>query len=533
LRALLLTTLFACGGAASPPIHSGIDDEEHAVVSAAGELCPETTSDRYVLYYDADTTEIFPQDEDTFPVGGQQITVCVINADWRDVYRVGTTDEIALDSGTKGPAFEVGPPEPQAFEATERVSETQAVSLQARCGGRNIANTVALIEQLRSDLLEQIRTAFESKLAGDTVTELRTALRELRSPNDVRNLCNARPEDGMTAEGEEPAPRRRMRCSLEQYVNFYALPDWLWLVGSQIYLDTDALRQADCAPAPIDPATLPPGRTPTDPASALIPPEMRPLLVSLLRALAKASALVDFSESVLTELNAPQRIFDLGAFDDDRLVFMRVSRHRRTIEYENGILRSTWANRFSTRRQEVHSLSYFRVEPGFVFSALRRPSFSIGANDLGDRIVRLDDDGLRVFHPAVLLSFYWCGVDLRYSPFRRVCHAHQDSWVGDVLPLLPTPAIGIPIDDTLIGGTGSIFLGGVINWFPYVSLGIGAHLGLNVRTLRGDFRVGDPVPFASSDLDAVTERAVQASPYVSITIAGDAFAALQGFEASP
>lgn len=526
-------------------MHSGIDDPEDAVVSDRGELCPETTSDRYVLYYDADTTEVFPQDEDTFPVGGQQLTVCVINSDWRDVYRVGTTDEIALDSGTKGPAFEVGPPEPQAFEATERVQETQAVSLQARCGGRNIANTVALIEQLRADLLERIRTAFETRLGGETVDDLRAALRELRSPNDARNFCNARPEDGMeedengegaeTAESsqpEEPAPRRRMRCSLEQYVNFYALPDWLWLVGSQIYLDTDALAQANCAPAAIDPATVAPGRVPTDPASALIPPEMRPLLVSLLRALAKASALIDFTESVLTELNAPQRIFDLGAFDDDRLVFLRISRHRRMIEYENGTLRSAWQARFSTRRQEVHSLSYFRVEPGFVFSALRRPSFSIGANDIGDRIVRLDDDGLRVFHPAVMLSFYWCGVDLRYSPFRRVCHAHQDSWVGDILPLLPTPAIGIPIDDTLISGTGSIFLGGVINWFPYVSLGFGAHLGLNVRTLRNEFRVGDPVPFAASDLDAVTEREVHASPYISITVAGDAFAALQGFEAS-
>ncbi|MEM9194268.1 MAG: hypothetical protein AAGF12_34145 [Myxococcota bacterium] len=544
----LLVTTSACGGTPErPPVSSGIIDPDEAVVTHAGELCPRTTDTRYVLYYNAASAEIYPQHEGSFPVGGQQITVCVINADFRDVYRVGTTDEIALDSGQKGPAFEVGPPVPEAFEATTRVRESQAVSLERQCGGRNIANTVALIEQLRSELLEQLREAFEEPMVPADVRRLQESLQALRAPRDSRYLCSTRPEDAAEEGSEGPSPGERReeetgveaRCSLEQYINFYALPDWLWLVGGQIYLDIHALEQAGCASSDETEAFRTEGegvgldgRVPADQAQTLIPPNMQPLLVSLLRAMAKASALVEFSESIFSEMNPPQRVFDLGSFDDDRLVLMRVSRHRRVIEYENGTLRSAWRPRVTTRRQEVHGLTYFRVEPGFVFSALRRPDFSIGPNEIGDRVLRLDDDGLRVFHPAVLLSFYWCGLDLRYSPFRRVCHAHQDSWLGYLLPLLPTPAIGIPIDDTLVTGTGSVFLGGVLNWFPYVSIGIGAHLGLNIRTLRDGYRVGDPVPFETGDLDAVTERSVQAAPYISITVANDAFEALRGFEAA-
>jgi hypothetical protein len=262
-----------------------------------------------------------------------------------------------------------------------------------------------------------------------------------------------------------------------------------------------------------------------------IPTEIRDMALALETSLRRTVALVRFAEQVLDRLDRPASVFDLGTFSGGRLVRVEVRHRRQAVSFDGTVARLTYReNRVSTRL-EVHGVDFFRVEPGFAFSLLRQPSFEVITDPLsGDQVISQRGDGFEVFNPAVFASFYWCGVDVRPSPLSRVCADIDEQWLRDLLPKLPSLTIGIPLNSSLVDGTANFFIGGLINLIPYVSIGGGVHLGLNVTELRPGFRTGDPVP-AGTPIDSITDQSVQVGPYFSLSIAPDAFAALSGFRA--
>ena len=183
--------------------------------------------------------------------------------------------------------------------------------------------------------------------------------------------------------------------------------------------------------------------------------------------------------------------------------------------------------RSTLRRQEVHRLTYFRVEPGFLFTNLRRPEYGFVRNETGDEVLVRTDDGIDLFQPVVFASFYWCGTNLHMSPYRRRCHGLPHGF-GRVVPFLPTLTIGIPIDSELFTRKTSFFIGGLVNWIPYVSIGAGIHIGMNVPVLRDGVVLGQPAREWENASDLVEER-TQINWYVSLSIAPDVWTQMRGF----
>jgi hypothetical protein len=481
------------------------DSRTTLVATDALSTCPLPDETTFVLHYDARDGSVQAAEPGRYPMGGQRIVLCVESPDFRDVYDVTTRREILGDEDEfEARTLELGD---LSSEAPVRETETTEGVVDGRAPGLSqaVADATSFVEQVRWQVVQRIRDAYGEPLTAETFARLRDDVRQTLRPLDREGRCVATEGRPETA---EPA-----RCSLEQYVNRYELPAELHIVaGEAFWFATEGNE-----PVRVE-STTP------------MPETLRLLLRRLLSLFGEIEELESFSESLFQATVRPRLVFDVGRFGEDRLVTITVSRHRRSIQVEDRVVKATWARQVSVHQQEVHGLTYFRVEPGFAFSALRRPEYAIGPNDLGDRVIRVEDEGRRVFHPTVFASFYWCGVDVRASPVRRACPAIRSRGLARLVPLLPTLTIGIPIDETLVSGDGNLFVGALFNWIPYVSIGLGAHLGFGVSQLRDGYRVGDPVSFSSTDLAAFTRGGTSVAPYVSITIAPDAFAALTGFK---
>lgn len=480
--------------------------------------CPPTDENTFVLRYDARDGNVQPLETGRFPMGGQRIVLCVESPDFRDVYDVSTRREIlgeedAFEATTLELTQEISTASAERdleshSSADEQPSESE--SERSAEDRRNITNVVekvldamSFVEQVRWQVVRRLRDAYGEALDEEGFIAVRDDIRRLLRPVDTDEKC--------LAVAGQPGPGDEARCSFEQYVNRYELPNEVHIVGGEAFWHSNG------ALVPIE-------------RQASVPESVQRVIRHLLRLLREMDQLESFSESLVQATVRPRLVFDLGRFSEDRLVTITVVRHRRHIQIEDDTLKATWDRQVSVHQQEVHGFTYFRVEPGFAFSALRRPTYAVGPNDLGDEVIRVEDDGRRVFHPTVFASFYWCGVDVRASPIRRACPGVRNRGLARLIPFLPTFTLGIPLDDTLVSGQGNLFVGALFNWIPYVSIGIGAHLGFGVNQLRDGYRVGDPVSFSSTDLAAFTRGGTSVAPYLSITIAPDAFAALTDFK---
>lgn len=565
LGALVLASI-SCGGSPTRRV-AGANGEEVSAVAvhtvpgqsvdglvadlagARSNACPEPSPETYILRYDASSGRIEPEAPDTYPVGGQRLVLCVDYADHRDVYRVSTVEDQLERTSEAGRAFAVG-----GDTVAEQVQSglLQATAggperVMSACGGPELVDALMNLGSRRDTLLERIREALAKPIDERVVAALRREIRDLATPPDAdpqRRRCG------------RPIAEQEATCSLDAYVTQYLLPIWISLVDNRVYIDEERFRtevfQAGSPTAPPDAGVEDEniwrtrqmsvqrcaevlrvlGDNPDAGAGGAlqIPDSIRRLAGQIEDSVHRTRNLVEFAETLVDELQPPQEVFDLGTFSADRLVRIEVVRRRRTLAQADGLVSMGWRERRTVRRQEVHGLDFFRVEPGFAFSLLRRPEFQVQTNDVGDSVIALRGDELRLFSPGVFLSFYWCGQDVRVAPLNRVCQANTNAFGRHVLSKLPTLTIGIPIDDSLVRGAANFFVGGLINVFPYVSVGAGAHIGLNVPYLRDGFRVGDPLTLPGG-IDVVVDERVQVGLYFSLSMSNDAFRALSGFNA--
>jgi hypothetical protein len=498
--------------------------------------CPEPGTSTFVLHYNARLGTLGADNQTASPVGGQRVVVCVEEADWRDAYTVTTaeTGEQARE-GAASEIFTVG-----STDIIESSSETVSTrgnrgpgqSEGQICGADTIAAAAVFLETHRSNFMRRLVTTLSGQVSAEEVDELRYALDNYRYPRQPASAPSLCPPNAV--EGGQ-------RCSLESFVNFALLPRWLWLADGEWLYNEAAFEAGHCAPrTPLpqpgaqpteDEDETPAAQPPTPPGFVRdIPPNLRPAVIALARSLERVAGVADLAETLLSNLEQPETVFDLGSFNGNNLAIITVARHRRTLILRQGTARMEWRTRRTLRRQEVHALSTFRLEPGFAFSLLRRPTFGTEITANGDQIIALDDEGLRLVEPAVFVSFYWCGQDLRVNPWDRSCHGHEGDPGWWLLAHLPSIAVGIPINADLFSERASFFLGLLLDWIPYVSIGVGAHIGLAVPALREGVLLGDPL--AGRQLEDLIEERPQVSGYVSLSMSIDAFQQLAGFTVS-
>lgn len=549
---LVACSLVACGGGGqSVRIEGTAEDTGGVVVEGTEEAhverrraraeqaprmarCPESNSSVFVLYFDPQRGTLEPAHPGAYPVGGQRIVVCVTDPDWRDIYSVSTSDTV--EPGATGAAsrdFTVGGTD--ALAAPGQQVDTRGGQAAARGGGQlrcadTIARGAVFLETHRSNFMRRLVNVLGGRLGPAQVARLREALdnyRYPRNPEDAPPGANCPPNE---VEGGA-------RCSLESYVNVNFLPTWLWLADGEWLFNAADYESGSCARSvpPTDPqAAAEPqataqagGAAPTEFVPGL-PPHVRPAIGALARSIERAAAVAELAEALLADIEQPETVFDLGTFGGNHLAIITVSRHRRTLILRGGTARLEWRARRTVRRQEIHALSTFRLEPGFAFSLLRRPTFGVESTPNGDQVIALRDEGLRLVEPAVWVSFYWCGQDLRVNPWERSCHGHEGDAGWWILAHLPSIAVGIPINADLFSERASFFVGLLLDWIPYVSIGVGAHIGLSVPTLRENVLLGDPL--AGRPLEELIENRPQVSGYLSLSMSIDAFQQLAGFQ---
>jgi len=524
-------------------------------IGSARRHCPDPSRATYVLSFDS-TANTLEAMSPGAPVAGQAVVVCIENADYADRFQV-------LSSDPRTEVIDIAAAIAETAEAPLNV-EAITVAPMARgsaafyCGGEDLQRALSWLESHRLTLLRDIRSAFQQPMSRAVLEQLRGRIASLSNPPDPRNRCTGHFEPGEPArepgeparEPGEPArePGERVRepshyegahCSLGQYVTNYLLPRWVSVVEGHILLgeerfhpfapaanleqihDAQLCQQAMAAEAERSAEQVP----------VSTPPAIVQIVEALDQALRRTNQLVAFADQVLDRLERPQTVFDLGTFGGGRSVHLEVRHRRQTVTFDGSMAHLAYREHRVSSRLEIHEVEFFRIEPGFSFSLLRQPSFEV-LRDVatGDSVIALRGDGYDIFAPAVFASFYWCGQDVRRSPWSRVCADVDAQWLRDLLPKLPSITIGIPINSSLVNGTANFFVGALFNVIPYVSLGVGVHLGLNVVQLRAPFRVGDPVPIGTA-VAALTDRTVQAGLYFSLSIAPDAFAALSGFRA--
>lgn len=502
--------------------------------SAAGTLehCPEPSRRTFVLEYDASAQTLEPV-SDGSPTADQRVVVCVRNADYRDTLDVLTSD----------PRAEIVDVAAMLAEGAETELDTEAVATGAldrssaalHCGGREVMHALSWLESQRLSLLRDLRDALSGDLGPTELASLRDRIAALGYPNDSSGLCTQTTFDGRLA-----LVIPNVNCSLEQYVTNYLLPVWISVVESSLFVAPERFRafaggtpgQAESA-ATCSAAIAAATGTSGD-ANAVYDATLEQIegyLVAIEHSLRRTVGLVRFAEQVIERLTPPAEAFDIGSFSGGRLVRIEVRQRRQNISFDGSMARLTYREHRVSTRLEIHGVEFFRVEPGFAFSFLQQPSFEVISDPFsGDQVIAQRGDGLDIFMPAVFASFYWCGLDVRPSPTSRVCADVDEQWLRDLLPKLPSITIGIPINSSLVNGTANFFIGGLVNLIPYVSVGAGVHLGLNVNQLRTPYRLGDPVP-AGTPSASLTQETVQAGFYMSLSIAPDAFAALSGFRA--
>ncbi len=526
------------------PVDGGVD----SIVGRANE-CPLPSEELFVIHYDA-TTGAFTSDVATSvvmpgsdepvvvrngsdePLEGQHIAVCIDRPDYRDTYRVTTSIEGAstpADTGTTAVQRTVG-----AAGTTAGLGMNGSVAATATSCVAPVFAAISALETLQRQLLMEMRgtTTLETFGAAER-RRIEVILEELQRPASSRqrrppadsSQCVTWVTDG-TAE--------HWRCSVDAWVNAH-LPNWLWLADGQITFlaaEYDA-RAPGCAAfdssgdrvSPVDGA----GET------TAATPELEEIVSrSLQQAYQHTLATVELAHSLLEQTGRPETVFVVGPFEGRRALTLTVHRRRTRLEVAASVAQIKTAETTATYRQNVHALTRFRLQPGFLVTPLARPVYGVGANDIGVPVLRVQDENRRWVHPVISLAFEWCQRDLLPRPARQTCMPRSPGlgnrairWRAALLYLTPTIVIALPIDDALFQG-GNFFLGGQWN-FPYVSLGFGTHLASDVPRLRSGFHVGDPF---DGDVATATERSWYATWFVSVTMSQAIFAELRGFRAN-
>ena len=491
-------------------------------------VCPDEGPGTYVLRYSAEEGTLEAATPGTFPLGGQRIVVCVVDPDWRDSYVVSTSDmQIGREEGATR-TFSVGEAaDVQARGETTAQLRGQAAQAQASaCSSEVLYQATIFLETHRARFLRLLLETISAPMSPDRAQFVRDALDDFRHPREPRSPAGAPTERPVCP----PDPYRadaqsERRCSLEAFVNYHLLPRWLWLADGQWHVDRAAYESGSGCGIGGRGSAAPSGSF-----DATIPEAAAPAIAALSQAMQRAYALADLGDETLRALEPPQTVFDLGTFGDNRLALISVQRHRRLLVLRGGEARLDTRRRTTTKRQEVHGLTSFRLEPGLAFSLLRRPEYAVATNEVGDQVLAVRNEGLRVIDPAVFLSFYWCGLDLRVGTWQRSCQPQQSNFGWELLAHLPTITVGIPINSDILSERANFYVGLLVDWIPFVSIGGGVHLALSVPTLRQDVLVGDPV--VGRQVSDLTENRAQMSVYFSIAISMEAFTALQGFQVS-
>lgn len=516
------------------------------------DVCPAPSSDRYVLIYDSQSGEMGPLDDSVSVTQGQQVVVCVINPDYRDEYavqarlppvreieqlpettfRVGEEDTINVgaDPDRQRPEL-MAQGRGQASDRVIQLAQGSADEEVVNSFTASLIDAVAMSEARRAAMLAALERAFARQMTRDAVEHLRDSINEIVFPSDlpphpaeggglpcptiprsVSEWMNAGVAMNPNADASGVAPR----CYLPHWITYGVFPEGASFVDGHLVVDPYLYEQVtNASPNGVD-------------SFEMLADQIATSLEYLIRTEA-------FTQSMLETLAPPTHVFNLGRFDGNSEVTLTLVRNRRTLEVrENDELHVGWDRTETRHRLQVHDATYFRIEPGIALSTLRRPSFEIGTNDVLDQVITVADEGRTPFAPIVVASYYWCGVDLRLSPFQRRCPSGGGRRWARVVPHLPSLMVGIPLDGTFFGSArgGSIYLGAAVDWIPYVSLGVGANLSYGVTRLRDGFHVGDPLPTGLTSIDSVTTTGVVVVPYVSFTISGDVFKAIRGFDAS-
>jgi hypothetical protein len=217
-------------------------------------------------------------------------------------------------------------------------------------------------------------------------------------------------------------------------------------------------------------------------------------------------------------------VFDLGRLQSNTTVVVTVPRSRRHFTLDGTELRSSTRRTTSVSTLQVHGESRFAILPTLVFSFLRDPTYSV-RRDGDSSLLQRDSEGWRAFHPSVFLTLFWCDMDVN-DGFERRCGGISDQGWARAIAFLPTITVGIPLDDTLLSSA-SAFVGASFN-LPYVTLGIGAHLGGSVTTLREGFSIGNRYEIDSVETALYDGFATQF--YLSVSLSPDVFEAFRSYQ---
>jgi hypothetical protein len=268
------------------------------------------------------------------------------------------------------------------------------------------------------------------------------------------------------------------------------------------------------------------------------PAVVRSAMDGVLASVRRTRAVIQFANELLGQVVAPRREVELGRLLEDTMVTVKVERSRLTVVPDGRQVR--WlrvVDVFESPAIEVHTTTWFRIEPGIAFSPLRRPRFSLGLDSSGAQVIRLDDPGYQVAFPALFVSFFWCGTDLREQPWHWANCPGDDTDIDDVdgwadidwAFWVPTPALGITFN--LEKGTPFLMTGVLWNPLPATSIGAGAMFAFDVPRLRSGFAVGDPVLDPTlKDVSSFVTSETEVSWYLVLTLSNDVFERWKGFE---
>lgn len=297
------------------------------------------------------------------------------------------------------------------------------------------------------------------------------------------------------------------------YIN-RILPDWIWVVDGRVVVRTPTRRPAPPAGG---------GAAATNEALT----ELDDAVSALSQSIERTWHLIEFTQEALLSLRPPRRVWDFGIFQGDRVITLQVRRNERQVHMNGATLELRQRASTSTRIEEVHKLEQFRIEPGVAVSFRGNPNFRLENNGAGDQIIASSAAVDGQLFPVVFLHATLCGLDLRTAPLFRTCNT------GDVLrsPLPRAFAANIGLS---VGFTPSTqiyrnaFLGLSFQFFPFVTLGTGLHLG-SWRHLAPGFEAGDRFTGPQSALDAVVRDDFGVSGYFTITLGSDVWTRFRGF----
>jgi hypothetical protein len=164
---------------------------------------------------------------------------------------------------------------------------------------------------------------------------------------------------------------------------------------------------------------------------------------------------------------------------------------------------------------QVRSLTYFRLNLGIVYSTLRQGQFTLTQNDTGSQVITRRGD--QIILPLILLSHYWCGVDLReIQPYHRF---RECGWKN----LLPTFTVGIPLSRNPIE---NLFVGTLWQPVPGLAFTAGVHLGRTWVLQRG-YVEGQPPPpplgDQTFDITSVQDQRLRLGYFLGIAITDSIF----------